>query len=108
MNLRAIDLNLLVIFHAIVEERSIGKAAEKVGLSQSAISHALRRLRHTFNDELVRWTPHGMELAARSMALAESVRNALARIEQARSPLHGHFCVRLAESSQFSRHRYRP
>jgi DNA-binding transcriptional LysR family regulator len=83
MNLRTIDLNLLVIFDAIATERSIGRAAEKVGLSQSAMSHALRRLRRTFNDDLIRRTSEGMELTPRSLALAETVRGALAMIEQA-------------------------
>ena len=67
MNLRNIDLNLLVIFEAIIAERSISKAAKKVGVSQSAISHALRRLRHTFNDELVRRTAQGMMPTARGI-----------------------------------------
>jgi hypothetical protein len=83
MNLRTIDLNLLVIFDAIAAERSIGRAAEKVGLSQSAMSHARRRLRRTFNDDLIRRTSEGMELTPRSLALAETVRGALAMIEQA-------------------------
>jgi DNA-binding transcriptional LysR family regulator len=73
MNLRNIDLNLLVIFEAIIAERSISKAAKKVGVSQSAISHALRRLRHTFNDELVRRTAQGMAPTARGLKLAESL-----------------------------------
>jgi DNA-binding transcriptional LysR family regulator len=71
MNLRNIDLNLLVIFEAIISERSISKAAKKVGVSQSAISHALRRLRHTFNDNLVRRTAQGMVPTARGLTLAE-------------------------------------
>jgi DNA-binding transcriptional LysR family regulator len=73
MNLRNIDLNLLVIFEAIIAERSISKAAKKVGVSQSAISHALRRLRHTFNDDLVRRTAQGMVPTARGLKLAESL-----------------------------------
>ena len=60
MNLRSIDLNLLVIFEAIIARRSISKAAQKVGVSQSAMSHALRRLRETFKDDLVRRGPNGI------------------------------------------------
>ena len=73
MNLRNIDLNLLVIFDAIITERSISNAARKVGVSQSAISHALRRLRQTFNDDLVRRTAQGMVPTARGLKLAESL-----------------------------------
>jgi DNA-binding transcriptional LysR family regulator len=54
MNLRKIDLNLLVVFDAIIAERSITRAAQKVGISQSAMSHALGRLSQTFRDDLVR------------------------------------------------------
>jgi DNA-binding transcriptional LysR family regulator len=50
MNLRSIDLNLLVVFDALMAEKSITRAARKVGITPSAMSHALRRLRDTFND----------------------------------------------------------
>jgi len=80
MNLRRIDLNLLVIFEAIIARRSISKAAQKVGISQSAMSHALRRLRQTFNDELVRRGPHGMIPTARGQQLAESLLGPLKQI----------------------------
>ena len=73
MNLRNIDLNLLVIFEAIITERSVSKAAKKVGVSQSAVSHALRRLRHTFNDDLVRRSAQEMVPTARGLQLAESL-----------------------------------
>ena len=52
MRLRTIDLNLLVMLEALVAERSVSNAARRLGLTQSAVSHALRRLRTTFNDEL--------------------------------------------------------
>ncbi len=83
MNLRSIDLNLLVVFEAIVTERSISRAAQKVGLSQSAMSHALSRLRVTFNDDLVRRTARGMVPTPRALKLVEPVRNALAQIAHA-------------------------
>ncbi len=53
MNLRSIDLNLLVIFDALMAEGSITGAARKVGITPSAMSHALHRLRDTFRDELL-------------------------------------------------------
>jgi DNA-binding transcriptional LysR family regulator len=81
MNLRSIDLNLLVIFEAIIARRSISKAAQKVGVSQSAMSHALRRLRETFKDDLVRRGPNGMIPTARGLQLAESLLGPLMQIQ---------------------------
>src|SRR5438477_6490659 len=83
MNLRNIDLNLLVIFDAIVAERSITRAAKKIGISQSAVSHALGRLRQTFKDDLVRRTSRGMEPTARALNISKSVQAALKQIETA-------------------------
>src|SRR5438105_8051441 len=83
MNLRKIDLNLLVIFDAIITERSITRAAQKVGISQSATSHALGRLRRTLKDDLVRRTSRGMEPTARALKILKSVQAALKQIETA-------------------------
>lgn len=52
LNLRAVDLNLLPIFEAAYEERSLSKAAVRLAMTQPAVSHALARLRHTFRDDL--------------------------------------------------------
>ena len=60
MNLQSIDLNLLVIFEALMEERNVTRAARRVGLSQPAMSNALTRLRRTFDDPLLVRTPSGM------------------------------------------------
>ncbi len=83
MNLRKIDLNLLVAFDAIISERSITRAAQKVGISQSAMSYALARLRETFKDDLVRRTSRGMEPTARAVKISKSVQAALKQIETA-------------------------
>lgn len=53
VNLASVDLNLLVSLHAILEERSVTGAADRVGLSQPAMSHALRRIRKLFGDEIL-------------------------------------------------------
>lgn len=53
VKLASVDLNLLVSLHAILEERSVTGAAERVGLSQPAMSHALRRIRKLFGDEIL-------------------------------------------------------
>jgi DNA-binding transcriptional LysR family regulator len=83
MNLRSIDLNLLVILEALVEERSVTKAAQRVGISQSATSHALRRLRITFQDELLVRTGDGMSPTAIALSLANAIGGSLHDIEQA-------------------------
>jgi predicted porin len=83
MNLRSIDLNLLVILEALVEERSVTKAAQRVGISQSAASHALRRLRITFQDELLVRTADGMSPTAIALSLANAIGGSLHDIEQA-------------------------
>ena len=52
LNLRSVDLNLLPVFEATYEERSLSRAAEQLSMTQSAVSHALTRLRALFGDEL--------------------------------------------------------
>jgi DNA-binding transcriptional LysR family regulator len=83
MNLRNIDLNLLVIFDALITERSVTSAAHRVGISPSAVSHALRRLRRTFGDDLLQRTPHGMEPTRRALDLVDPVRSALQGLQHA-------------------------
>lgn len=53
VNLASVDLNLLVLLDALVDELSVTRAAERVGLSQPAMSHALRRIRKVFDDEIL-------------------------------------------------------
>lgn len=53
VNLRAVDLNLLVVLEALLEERSVTRAAERLHMSQPAVSRALQRLRDTFDDLLI-------------------------------------------------------
>jgi DNA-binding transcriptional LysR family regulator len=83
MNLRSIDLNLLVIFDALMAEKSITRAARKIGITPSAMSHALNRLRRTFNDELLERTGRGMVPTQRAIELGASVRAALQQLQLA-------------------------
>jgi LysR family transcriptional regulator, nod-box dependent transcriptional activator len=53
VNLPSVDLNLLVLLDALIDEVSVTRAAERVGLSQPAMSHALRRIRKLFDDEIL-------------------------------------------------------
>jgi DNA-binding transcriptional LysR family regulator len=80
-NLSRLDLNLLVAFDALMAERSVTRAAARIGIGQSAMSHNLARLRVVFRDELLTRTPTGMRPTPRSLALVEPVQAALAQIE---------------------------
>ena len=80
MNLKSVDLNLLVSFDALVSECNVSRAAEKLGMTQSALSHALKRLRVTFGDPLMRRGPRGMEPTERALSLRQPVKDVLADI----------------------------
>ena len=67
--LSRIDLNLLVIFKAVLEESHVARAAGRLNLTPSAVSHALRRLRHLLNDPLFLRTPKGVVPTERAMEL---------------------------------------
>jgi DNA-binding transcriptional LysR family regulator len=82
MNLRAVDLNLLVALDALLAERHVSRAALRVGLSQPAMSNALARLRATFGDALLVRTPAGMEPTDRARALGVSVARLLRQAER--------------------------
>jgi DNA-binding transcriptional LysR family regulator len=77
MNLGAFDLNLLIVFDALMRERSVTRAGERIGLSQPAVSHALNRLRYMLKDQLFVRTPDGMVPTPRAEQLADPLRRAL-------------------------------
>lgn len=81
-SLRALDLNLLVVLDALASERNVTRAARRVGLTQPAMSNALRRLRRMFNDELYLRGPGGMEPTARALELVDGVRQTLRQAER--------------------------
>jgi DNA-binding transcriptional LysR family regulator len=74
------DLNLLVLFEIVLKERHVGRAAERLNLSPSAVSHSLARLRHLLNDPLFLRTPKGVVPSARATELAEPVADILGRV----------------------------
>lgn len=82
MNLRSVDLNLLVALQALLSELHVTRAAEKIGLSQPAMSNALSRLRHIFRDDLLVRTATGMQPTPRALELAEPLRQVLRQIER--------------------------
>jgi DNA-binding transcriptional LysR family regulator len=75
--LASVNLNLLVPLMALLEERSVTRAAEKVGMSQPAMSHALGRMRRLFGDELVVRQGSAMELTAKASSLVAPLRQLL-------------------------------
>jgi DNA-binding transcriptional LysR family regulator len=79
IDLRRVDLNLLVIFDTLMAERHVGRTAQRLSLSQSAVSHALARLRELFDDPLFARHPKGIEPTRRSLALAPQVSDVLER-----------------------------
>ncbi|OGP08098.1 MAG: hypothetical protein A2048_00290 [Deltaproteobacteria bacterium GWA2_45_12] len=80
MNLSTIDLNLLVAFEAIYAERNISRAAEKMGLSQPAMSGALARLKDVYKDELFVRSSKGMIPTHKAEKLIEGVKKALTHV----------------------------
>jgi len=81
VNLAALDLNLLVALDALLREASVSRAADRLGLSQPAASHALRRLRELMDDPLLVRSGARMELTPRAEALREPLAAALAQVE---------------------------
>ncbi|MCX2980845.1 LysR family transcriptional regulator [Halieaceae bacterium IMCC14734] len=77
MNLRAIDLNLLTVFDAVITEGNVTRAAEKIGMSQPAVSIAIARFRHIAKDELFERTGRGVKPTPRALQLAAPIRRAL-------------------------------
>ncbi|MEP2829862.1 LysR family transcriptional regulator [Parvibaculum sp.] len=82
MNIRELDLNLLLVFNAIYTERSISNAARKLGMSQPAVSNALRRLRHFTGDTLFYKAGTGVAPTRAAMTLAIPIGHALDTVER--------------------------
>lgn len=80
-NLSAIDLNLLVMLDALLDERSVTHAAQRVGISQPAMSHALARLRRLFGDQLLVRAGGRFTLTPRAQRLRLPLAEALRRTE---------------------------
>ena len=81
-----LDLNLLRVFDAVMEERSVLRASQRICVSQSAVSHALGRLREMIGDDLFVRTTTGMQPTARALQMAPLIREAWKSIECAIEP----------------------
>jgi len=83
MRFNKLDLNLLVALDALLAERSISRAAERLHMSQSAMSNALARLRTCLDDDLLVQVGRKMECTPRAETLREAVRDVLVRVDSA-------------------------
>ncbi|MBO6939844.1 MAG: LysR family transcriptional regulator [Deltaproteobacteria bacterium] len=81
--LHGVDLNLLLAFDALAEARNVTRAAERAGVTQSAMSHTLAKLRRTFDDPLLVRGARGMDLTPRAEAMRVPVRAALVALRRA-------------------------
>jgi LysR family transcriptional activator of mexEF-oprN operon len=103
-DLRLFDLNLLVAFDALVAERNVTRAAQRIGVGQPAMSHALARLRELFGDPLFVRTPGSMRPTTRALELAAPVARVLAEIresvlaDRAFAPDHAEMTFRVGAS----------
>jgi len=78
----AADLNLIRVLGALLDERHLTRAGRRLGLTQSATSHALRRLRDVFADPLFVRTSQGLDPTPRALELAEPVRDAMRAVDR--------------------------
>jgi DNA-binding transcriptional LysR family regulator len=81
-HMAGLDLNLALVLHALLAEKSVSRAAKRLGLSQSATSHALARLRSALGDPLVVRAPRGVVPTARAQAIAGSLAAGLELLEK--------------------------
>src|SRR5712691_11850143 len=86
VHFNSLDLNLLRVFDAMIEERSVTRAGERLGLTQSAVSHALNRLRYLLDDELFVRVPDGMRPTPRASEIAPRLREGLLQLQLALAP----------------------
>lgn len=81
------DMNLFVVLHTLLDERSVTKTGQRLGRTQSAISNSLKRLREVFNDELFVRTPSGLVPTLRAEELAHNTRAIINLAEQSILPV---------------------
>jgi DNA-binding transcriptional LysR family regulator len=86
LHIQTLDLNLLRLFDVLLEERSVTRAGARLGLSQSAVSHALSRLRHSLGDELFLRGASGMSPTPKARELGPPIRAALTQLQAAITP----------------------
>ncbi len=80
MDMRAVDLNLLTVLNALLDESHVSRAAARLGMSQSATSSALDRCRHLFDDLLLERAGSSMRLTSKAEALRQPLAEVMAQI----------------------------
>lgn len=108
--LRKIDLNLLLAFSVLMQERNVSRAAERLLLGQPGLSAALRRLRETLDDELFVRVGRGLQPTPRALSIAPAIEDALSGIERAIRPpaafdpvdWHGEFRLGMCDNLESS------
>ena len=105
-NFRTLDLNLLRVFDEVMTERNLTRAAHNLAMTQPAVSNALKRLRETLGDELVRRSGYGVEPTPVALALWPTVRDALQQLRDALAPgnftpssAHNAFVLAMADAT---------
>ncbi|MFZ6871541.1 LysR family transcriptional regulator [Undibacterium sp. Di27W] len=86
MNFLTLDLNLLRVFDAVMIEQNLTRAADKLAMTQPAVSNALKRLRYSLGDELLIRTAYGVKPTPRAETLWPAIRQALSSLESAIAP----------------------
>lgn len=105
--LRQFDLNLLLLLEALLTECHVSRAAQRMCLSQSAMSHALNRLRQQLNDPLLVRAGNGLKLTPRAKSMLPDIRQAIRMIEHSLNPpapfdpAHSKRCFTIASTDYF-------
>ncbi len=86
MNFLTLDLNLLRVFDTVMVEQNLTRAADKLAMTQPAVSNAIKRLRYSLNDELLIRTAYGVKPTPRAEILWPAIREALSTLEAAIAP----------------------
>jgi DNA-binding transcriptional LysR family regulator len=86
MHLANLDLNLLRVFDVLLEERSVTRAGTRLGLTPSAVSHALSRLRYHLGDELFQRDRQGMQPTRKALEIGPNLHAALSQLQSALTP----------------------
>lgn len=86
MHLHELDLNLMMSLHLLLQERSVTRAAKRLGRTQSALSHALSKLRELFDDPLLVRSGSKMVLTPRAQDMIQQLQGAMAQLEQVIAP----------------------
>lgn len=106
LNFRQLDLNLLRVFDAVMLERNLTKAAQRLAMTQPAVSNAMRRLRDVLKDDLFTRSGYGVEPTPRALLLWPAVREGLSLFRNALAPeqfdpasAEQHFVLAMADAT---------